>query len=67
MLSKAEAIEIARAECERRDLPFLDPVSVTRGIWRITVFAHSTFRGGNVRVQLRARTGDVLHVGFNPR
>lgn len=67
MLSKAQAIEIANAECERRELPLLDPVKVTRGPFRIVVLGHSTFRGGNTRVTLHARTGAVLRVGFNPR
>jgi hypothetical protein len=67
VLSESQAREIAKAECDRRGLPFLDEVVVKRGRFRTTVLTHRPYRGGNVIVRLHSRTGAVLNVRFYPR
>jgi hypothetical protein len=50
MISKADAKELARAECGRRGLPFAEPVLVSRrGLRRYSVWTDGRMRGGNVR------------------
>lgn len=66
MLSKTKARELAKAECEKRQLPFREPVLVTRGPFRTTIFTNSGVRGGNVCVRLGTRTGAVISVWVNP-
>lgn len=67
MLSKAEALEIARAECERRGLAFVEPVMVQRGPFRIKIVTNAGTTGGNVRMRLNARTGAVTRFWFVSR
>lgn len=67
MLSTLEALRVARAECERRGLPFDEPVKIRRGLRRIRVWTKADAIGGNVVVSLHARSGAVVDVWTNPR
>ena len=67
MLSKTEAMQLARAECERRALPFTYPVKVSRGFrhWRVWTKADSI--GGNVDITINPRRRTVTDVWVNPK
>lgn len=67
MISKAEALEIARAECERRGHPFVEPVFVRRGPFRTVVLTNRGMRGGNVVVRIHSWTKAITYFWFVPR
>jgi hypothetical protein len=67
VISKAEAKELARAECERRGLPFAEPVRVSGGLRRYSVWTDARMRGGNVSLWVDRRTGAVEFRGVAPR
>jgi hypothetical protein len=67
-VTRDEALEIARAVCEARGTPWLEPIKVYRhyGDWAIWTFASR--RGGNVRVVIDGGTGEVKRLeGPTPR
>ncbi len=66
-ITKAEAIAIARVECERRDLPWREPVVVMTewGTW--IVLTSADWLGGNVRIFVRKDTGEVTKVLVSPK
>ena len=57
MISREEATELARRECERQGLPFAEPVSVSSGPLYFRFRTQSNMRGGNVAVQVQRWTG----------
>jgi hypothetical protein len=68
MISKADAKELARAECGRRGLPFAEPVLVSRrGLRRYSVWTDGRMRGGNVSLSVDRRTGAVEFYGVAAR
>lgn len=71
MLTKDEALSIARAEAEREGWPWIEPVLATpeshgfdspRGCWRF--MTNARVLGGNVNVLVDAETGDIIQKGF---
>jgi hypothetical protein len=62
-ISKAEALELAHAEVERRGLPWIEPFSVHWGIWNYSVWTKHGTRGGNVIVRVNRRSGAATVVG----
>jgi hypothetical protein len=67
MISRAEAKELARRECERQGLPFAEPVSVSSGPLYFRFRTQSNMRGGNVGVHVQRWTGRVVVQGVAPR
>jgi hypothetical protein len=67
MISRAEAKELARRECERQGLPFAEPVSVSGGPLYFRVRTQSDTRGGNVGMHVQRWTGTVELKGVAPR
>jgi membrane glycosyltransferase len=67
MISRAEAKELARRECERQGLPFVEPVSVSAGPRYFRVRTQVDRRGGNVSVFVQRWTGSVELRGVAPR
>jgi hypothetical protein len=67
MISRAEAKELARRECERQGLPFAEPVSVSGGPLYFRVRTQTDMRGGNVSVCVQRWTGSVRLEGVAPR
>jgi hypothetical protein len=67
MISRAEAMELARAEVERAGLPWVEPISVHRGIWNYEVWTRSKSRGGNVIIQVNRRSGVATVVAHTPK
>ena len=66
-----QAIEIVRAECERRGHPFRGPIVVSHGLFglgfRFTVLSNANFRGGNCWVDIHPKTGQVLRYRYISR
>lgn len=65
-VSKREAEEIARKECESHGWPWEEPIYVSWGIFSYTVTTNARARGGNCRVQIRKRDGAIISSGFAP-
>lgn len=65
--SKTEAISIARAECERREWVWREPVKVQSrwGIW--IVHTNWGCRGVNARIAIEQETGQVIKAAYLPR
>jgi hypothetical protein len=61
-VTREEALSIAHAGCDRRGLPWLEPVRVFRHYGDWSVWTHADHKGGNVRVIVDAGRGDVLSV-----
>jgi hypothetical protein len=67
MITRTEAKELARQECERQGLPFAEPVSVSGGPLYFRVRTQIDMRGGNVSVSVQRWTGRVELDGVAPR
>jgi hypothetical protein len=67
MLSKEEALEIARAECERRGHAFAEPVFIRRGPFRTVILTNADVIGGNCRIRINSRTGAITYFWFVSR
>jgi hypothetical protein len=64
-ITKVQALEIAREECARRGLPWIQPVKVHWGFFNYLVFGGDHL-GGNLMVVIRKRDGKVLSAGVTP-
>lgn len=62
-IGPAEAIEAARAEAMRRDLPWLEPIEVWPRLRHYVVRTHAGFIGGGcLWVHVDTRTGSVTRM-----
>ena len=62
VIDRERALEIARAECERRDLAWQEPVRVMWEFGSWAVWTNDGHRGGNVRIVVDKTTGEVRSV-----
>ena len=67
MISRAQALELARAEVARKGLQWVEPISVHGGIWNYSVWTRSKSRGGNVIIRVNRRSGIATVVGHTPK
>lgn len=61
-VSRERALELARAEVQRRGLPWLEPVRVYRYFGNWAVWTHALHKGGNLHVEVCGQTGAVIDV-----
>jgi hypothetical protein len=61
-VSGPQALELARTECERRGLDWEEPVRVRRRLLIYEVWTASERTGGNLVVEVDARSGRVRRV-----
>jgi hypothetical protein len=68
-ITKAEAIAIARAECERLNVPWREqaPVVVMTRWSTWLVLTNTNWIGGNARIFIRKDTGEVTKVLVSPK
>ncbi|MCG3135115.1 MAG: hypothetical protein HMLKMBBP_02618 [Planctomycetes bacterium] len=62
-VSRERAVEIVRAECERRGIPWRQPVTVSGGLLCYSVFLGGGSRG-SMFVKVDKRDGRIRHVGI---
>jgi hypothetical protein len=67
MISKSEAIDLARQECDRRGISWEGSVRVVGALRVITVWIDADKRGGNVIVRLGRRKGEVRKFLITPK
>ena len=66
-ITAEDAKEIARAECEARGWPWIEPVRVSEGLTQFYVVTNVESRGGNVNIRVSATSGDVIQAAFARR
>lgn len=67
IISKTEAIRIAKEECDKREWGWLEPIEVkqSRIAWKIRTNAKA--RGTIAAFSIDHQTGEVLRAGYLPR
>lgn len=65
-ITKIEAKEIARKECEARGWPWREPITVRWGLFSYTVWGGGT-KGGNLIIIIRKRDGVLLSADMTPK
>jgi hypothetical protein len=67
VISKAEAIKIAKEECEKREWGWLEPIEVkqSRKTWKIRTNAEA--RGTIAAFSIDHQTGEVVRAGYLTR
>jgi hypothetical protein len=65
MISRREALELARAEVERQDLPWTEPIGVHAGFWNYRVWTNKGTRGGNVIIRVNRRSGTATVIAHS--
>lgn len=63
--NKEEARSIARAECERKCWPWVEPVYVRWGLFTYSIWGGGR-KGGNLHMRIRKRDGAILSSGITP-
>jgi len=66
MITKAQALEIAKQECTKRGWQWNEPVSVNWGLFCYTVWGGGR-KGGNICVKVKKSNGEVISVGISPQ
>lgn len=59
--------ELARERCEEEGWSWTEPVTLQHGPVITLVTTNSEMRGGNVRVAIDARSGQIVEAGFANR
>jgi hypothetical protein len=67
VITRTEATELARQECERRGLRFVEPVRVIGGPLRYSVWTRADSRGGNIIVSVHRWSAKAEVVGVTPK
>jgi hypothetical protein len=66
-VTRAQAEEIARQECEKQGWPWNTPIWIHEGLFYFHVRTNVNYRGGNVNVWIRVSTGRVVKAAFVER
>jgi hypothetical protein len=66
-LSVQEALKIAKLECERHDLAWVEPVSVIEGSLRFDIKTNANYIGNNAYISVSIKDGTILRFGYSPR
>lgn len=59
-MTKDDAKEVAKKECDRQGWPWLEPVTVSWGVFSFTVRTNATNRGANVTIKVRKKDGAIV-------
>jgi hypothetical protein len=66
-LTEDQALATARAECERHGWPWIEPVSIRRGIRSYRIMTIKGMRGRNASMTVRIKDGTITYANFIPR
>jgi hypothetical protein len=66
-VTKTEAEAIARRECERRNWPWAEPVTVREGLRSYRFWTNARARTGNVEIVVRADNGEITRAWMGVR
>jgi hypothetical protein len=62
--ARQSALDVARAHCDEKGWPFLEPYSVKKQGDRLFVLTRVGVRGGNVRIELDEAGLSVVESGY---
>lgn len=65
-ITRADAVEIARKACEKRGIPWREPVSVAWGIFSFVVRTNAMCRGANAIINVKRGDGRVVSAHYIP-
>lgn len=66
-ITKSKALEIAKAEVDRRGLSWDEPVWVRRRWRSIVVWTNANWLGGNIVVHIDSKNGEITHFNVTSR
>ncbi len=67
LVTEEQAVQIARAECEKQDWPWLEPVKVTSRFKNWLVRTNSMAIGASARIIISKKSGKVQQAGYLER
>ncbi len=65
-ITKEDALQIARSECERRGWAWNDQSTVKGGFFNFTVWGGGR-KGGNLFMKIRKKDGAILQASMSPK
>lgn len=66
-ITQIEAIEIAKAMCERLSWPWLEPIQAKYSFGKWVVDTNCGQRGANVKIIIDGENGNIINSNFLPR
>ena len=66
MITKEQAREIAKAECERRCWPWSEPIYVRWGFRHYGIWGGGR-KGGNLCMRIRKKDGAIVFAAMSPK
>ncbi len=66
MITKEQALEIARKECKQRGWPWNEHTTIAWGFICYTVWGGGR-KGGNLMMKIRKRDGEIVSAGMTPK
>jgi hypothetical protein len=66
MITKQQAKEIARNECQQKNWPWLEPIYVKWGLYNYTIWGGGR-KGGNLIIKIRKKDGEIICSGITPK
>lgn len=67
LVSKDEALRIAKTHCLSQSWPWLDPVHGVLAVRSYTFITNASFKGGNVTIRVDCSTGAVTSAAYANR
>jgi|GEM_PF-2798085 len=67
VLTKEDAVKIAKLECESRKTSWIEPIHLAEHVRSYSIMTNSGYRGGNAIIVIDVTTGNVTHFAFVPR
>ena len=67
LLSKEDALKIARQHCLKQSWPWLEPVQVVLLVRDYEVFTNANIKGGNATIRIDGLRGVVTSAAYAPR
>lgn len=67
VLTKDDAVKIAKMECESRKTSWTEPVHLAERIRYYRIMTNSGYRGGNVILEIDVTSGNTTYFAFMPR
>ena len=67
IVTKRQAVQIARAECKKQDWPWIEPVEISSKFGKWVVRTNSQAIGASARIIIDKQTGKIKKAGYLPR
>jgi hypothetical protein len=67
MISRDDAVTLAREEVVRKGLVWTEPATVNFGFWNFRVWTRGDSRGGNIIIRVNRRSGAATIMAVTPK